>query len=317
MDLFQLLNGNNYAVFNRNIAHEIGLNETLVLSEILDKYSYFKKEGKLVLAPGEKGEWFYLTAETIFERTTLTKKQQQAAIEKLIILGFIKKTGFGLPYQRHFQLCEEKISEFIISINFSRSDKRSPQEVTKGNFTHIYKRPIEETKEERSDAGASPPPPLTKHAFIQKENLKLREDKLKKLIEDYGEPLVAQYSRELQSYSETHEKYFKKYSCHVAVIRKWIERAGHNKKPREHDESCPREENVRYANIAGRNVRQYHENYKWAVEQLNENKSLQRAERIVLLDDRVHFGTLPEGFLYYDSLAFKEIFESNIRKLKK
>lgn len=113
MNLLDLINGNNYGVFNRQIARLIGLNTSIVLSEFIDKFQYFSSQRALVSLKGQDGLWFYLTAAYIEERTTLTEKEQRSCIEKLISLGFIKKVTAGLPAKRYFQLDTLKIFEYF------------------------------------------------------------------------------------------------------------------------------------------------------------------------------------------------------------
>ncbi len=113
MNILDLINGNNYGVFNRKIAKAIGLNTSIVFSELVDKFQYFQNKNSLVTLKNQDGEWFYLTAETIEERTTLSEKEQRPCIEKLISLGFIKKVLAGLPSRRYFQIDYIKICEFF------------------------------------------------------------------------------------------------------------------------------------------------------------------------------------------------------------
>ena len=82
----------------------IGINETLVLSELVDKEEYFHREGKLL-----DGGWFYYTQEDLEFYTTLKRKSQETAIDSLIEKGLIEKKTMGLPCRRHFKINEEKI----------------------------------------------------------------------------------------------------------------------------------------------------------------------------------------------------------------
>jgi hypothetical protein len=108
ISLFDLLNSNNYHTFNRKLAHEIGLNATILLSEIIDKFCFFEANGML-----EDG-WYYLTVEDVFERTTLAKDAQRGAIEILKAYGFIECKQKGMPAKRYFKVFKEK---FTVSDN--------------------------------------------------------------------------------------------------------------------------------------------------------------------------------------------------------
>jgi hypothetical protein len=170
MSLFNILNSNNYGTYNRHVARKIGLHATVLLSEVLDKYEHFQINKTTVALPDEEGVWFYLTAETIEERTTLSEKEQRPCIEKLIKFGFIKKKVSGLPAKRYFQVNEQRLIEFILNeINFTSLDKRPDWIGQKGKTgldkrpnSPIYKNPNNEPKEDKeTEAKAPEPPPST------------------------------------------------------------------------------------------------------------------------------------------------------------
>lgn len=157
MNLFKLLNANNYISINRPFAHAIGLDAAIFFSEVLDKHEYFQKEGTSASFPEEGDEWFYLTMEDVQERTTLGRKEQEGAIAKLLELGFIKKIIKGVPAKRYFQVQKKSIlSYFDDSKNLSRMSqkdklecpKRTNQNVPKGHS--IYKNQEEEPKKEEA-----------------------------------------------------------------------------------------------------------------------------------------------------------------------
>lgn len=179
MDLLDFINGNNYGVFNRQIARAIGLNTSIVLSELIDKFQYYSSKKALTSLKNQEGLWFYLTAECIQERTTLTEKEQRSCIDKLMELGFIKKTLSGLPAKRYFQLDTLKIFEFFSdkinsTILAPRPDLISPEGVTCHSLKPAmdpYKKNLNiKTKEEKKSA----PPPTSAEAsdlckiFIEK-----------------------------------------------------------------------------------------------------------------------------------------------------
>jgi hypothetical protein len=330
MSLFEFLNGNNYGVYNRKVARQIGLNSTVLLSEILDKYCYFLEKGKLINAPEHEGLWFYLTADDIFERTSLTEKEQRPCIKKLISMGFLKTTSFGLPFKRHFQICEEKIEEFIISINFSRGDKRPDLTLQKVNSggdkrpdSPIYKNPIEETKEdpkcerEAEDAFASSshthknlsPPPNPKEEVFTFGYVEMKRSEKEALDKAYGVSLVEDYIERVSDWFSNNLKHHKEKRNDAARVRTWIKNDGHKKNP-------PDKINFTQNEISFSRPRKYHPNYAWCVEKLQEHLDLQLKEGIVMHDRYIDFSSLPEGKIYYDSEGFKERFECNINKLK-
>lgn len=154
LSLIQIINGNNYLNVNRSLAHKIGLNEAIILSELCDKYDFFLKDNSLITIDSTCG-WFYLTMEKIYERTTLTKRQQIAAINRLVELRLIKTRIFGQPSKKYFFIDQNEILALLvvdsqrgngeISKKESRCNKMSHLAVTKchskqlQNVTPIYK----------------------------------------------------------------------------------------------------------------------------------------------------------------------------------
>lgn len=144
MDLFKILNANNYFSVNRIIAHKIGLSATIFMSELLDKLQYFEEKGLL------SEEWFYLTVETVQERTTLGKDAQTGAIKVLKELGLIDCKAMGMPAKRHFKVFKEKFLEWVLTAN----KKEETRQQEGGEHTNkladnpptapIYKSPTEE-----------------------------------------------------------------------------------------------------------------------------------------------------------------------------
>jgi len=145
MNLFDLLNANNYFCVNRKLAQEIGLETAVFLSEIVDKHAYFESNEML------KNGWFYLTIETAEERTSLSRRQQDSAIEALKKLGFIDSKQMGLPAKRHFFLFKEKITEWLFRTNKDGDSSKLEWRKTPTRSgeneqpTPIYKRPNKKT----------------------------------------------------------------------------------------------------------------------------------------------------------------------------
>ena len=125
MNLFTILNGNNYLTVNREIARLIGLEAAILLSEILDKMCYFEKNGL------EEEGWFYLTFSTVEERTTLSRRQQETAIDHLKAWEFIETKQMGLPAKRHFRVFKKKITDWLMCTN--KKDKNPGRSQTPTN----------------------------------------------------------------------------------------------------------------------------------------------------------------------------------------
>jgi hypothetical protein len=199
MNILDFLNGHNYGVFNRPTARLIGLHTTIILSEIIDKYEYYKKGGLLVHLKDKEGEWFYMTAESIEERTTLTEKEQRPCINKLISLGFIKKEISGIPAKRYFQLDINKIVEFFQpQINSTSLDKR-PDWFGQKAKPSLDKRPAIDTNKNHyiePEEKESAPPPQTPSPSAHEVTLLLFEA-IKKTKPDLKQPNLERWEAEM------------------------------------------------------------------------------------------------------------------------
>lgn len=190
LSLLKILNANNYFSVNRIIAHKIGLNATIFLSEIIDKFCFFQSQGKL------QDGWFYITIEEAEERTTLARDAQDGAIKKLKELGLIETKQRGMPAKRHFKVFEEKITEWVISsskVEESRNQEcgNSPTQGEENpQPAPIYKSLIEKPKSHESCAGvrATPPSDSSPKNMTHDETLKEMEKEKKRCPEmkDWG-----------------------------------------------------------------------------------------------------------------------------------
>lgn len=147
MNLFTILNANNYLTVNREIARKIGINAAIFLSEIIDKFCYFEARGQL-----DDG-WFYLTVDDAESRTTLKKDCQTGAIKILKELGFIETKQRGMPAKRYFKVDKKKITDFVNSDNKKeevREQERVPDAIKVEEFptpAPIYKSQEEEPED--------------------------------------------------------------------------------------------------------------------------------------------------------------------------
>lgn len=119
MSILDLLRSDGSIVVNKSLAHRIGLNETIVLSELISLFLYYR--GKDCL--DDEG-YFYCTVNTLEEHTTLQKDAQNRAIVKLADLGLIHSVKKGLPAKRHITIDEAAIAAFILSAD--KTAKKSP-----------------------------------------------------------------------------------------------------------------------------------------------------------------------------------------------
>lgn len=106
--LFELLRNDGSIVINKKLAKGIGLHQAIMYSELISKYLYFSKRGKL------KEGYFFNTVENMEQDTCLSDYQQREAVCKLKDLGLIDYKVKGIPPKRYFKIIvSEKVSKML------------------------------------------------------------------------------------------------------------------------------------------------------------------------------------------------------------
>ena len=119
-----LLSSTAFLVVNKELAKKIGLNETVLLADLISKEQYFIENNQL-----NEG-YFFNTAKNIQADTTLTSHQQRKAIKNLKSLGIIETQLVGIPAKQHFKIIENKLLSY-----FTTSYSKSEQQVVKKTQT--------------------------------------------------------------------------------------------------------------------------------------------------------------------------------------
>ena len=122
-----LLSSTAFLVVNKELAKQIGLNETVLLADLISKEQYFKEKE---YSNYEMGGWFFNTAKNIQNDTTLTSHQQRKAVKNLKSLGIIETKLIGIPAKQHFKINENKLLSY-----FTTSYSKSEQQVVKKTQT--------------------------------------------------------------------------------------------------------------------------------------------------------------------------------------
>ena len=122
-----LLSSTAFLVVNKELAKQIGLNETVLLADLISKEQYFKEKE---YSNYEMGGWFFNTAKNIQDDTTLTSHQQRKAVKNLKSLGIIETQLIGIPAKQHFKIIENKLLSY-----FTTSYSKSEQQVVKKTQT--------------------------------------------------------------------------------------------------------------------------------------------------------------------------------------
>jgi hypothetical protein len=112
MNILDLLRSDGSIVVNKRLAHEIGLTEAIIYSELVSLFKYYANRGDLV-----DGEWFYCTAEKLEKNTALKRKPQDRSIASLEKLGLIKVKKMGLPAKRYFSITDKIYDLFSSGTN--------------------------------------------------------------------------------------------------------------------------------------------------------------------------------------------------------
>lgn len=102
MKILERINPTNTGSYNRPIAHALGLGAAVVYAALISKQVYYEQHNML----DEEG-FFYSTIADLEESTTLTKRQQRAAIKVLIDKGLIVSKRFGMPAKRYFRVLDD------------------------------------------------------------------------------------------------------------------------------------------------------------------------------------------------------------------
>lgn len=99
--VYDLLRADGSIVINKRLAKAIGLNETILYSELLSRHYYFAERAAL-----DNGGYFFNTIEDLQDGTTLTQRQQTPALKNLVKLGLIDMKVAGVPAKRYFRIVE-------------------------------------------------------------------------------------------------------------------------------------------------------------------------------------------------------------------
>lgn len=246
MSLYTLLNNNNFFTVNREMAKKVGLNASIFLSELIDKYCYFESMGL------EPDGWFYLKIEDVYDRTSLGRDAQDGAIKKLKALGLIECKQMGMPAKRHFRLSRQKIEEIASSLRnpankIAESRKQdcnfSANKIEEFPQTAPYIRTLEKPKKQplTPSRGKDAAPPVRAVLIPYGTYVKMKEEDYKLLCKDNDRAVVDGAIEEINDYiASTGRKPYKDYA---ATIRNWLRRRKNGKTdstPRSHSSVDPK-----------------------------------------------------------------------------
>lgn len=244
VNLLSLLNGDNFGVFNRELAHQIGLHEAIIFYELVAKHQFLEKSH--IEIDGTDG-YFFCTTDNLLERTTLKRKPQTAAIKNLIKLGLIEQRNYGLPMKRYFRINVEKIFEITsVKKKIAKMSKRdnlgcpkgTTYNVQKGQTHHIYENNVREKENiqkkgndvvdeplDSPSAQTDSAAPHTSLSFFSFKRVKMKQREYERLVNEFGKERIDDLVEQLDEYADIDPKKFKKYANHATVVRSWIRRS--------------------------------------------------------------------------------------------
>lgn len=126
MDILDLLRSDGSITVNKSLAHEIGLDEAIVLSELIARQKWHESKNET------KGGWFYCTVGKLEEQTTLSKYKQSKAINNLAADDLIKKTVKGVPAKRWFYINEQQVINLVTNKKLKNSTSGSKENRQQG-----------------------------------------------------------------------------------------------------------------------------------------------------------------------------------------
>jgi hypothetical protein len=121
-----LLSSTAFLVVNKNIARALGLNASLLLSDLISKEAYFIELNQL-----SEG-WFFNTEANIHIDTTLSPYQQRKSLKTLKKERLVEVKRMGIPAKQYFKINEPEVIKFLNNL----SDKK-PITINKNKVIRI------------------------------------------------------------------------------------------------------------------------------------------------------------------------------------
>ena len=147
-----LLSSSAFIVVNKYLAKQIGINATILLSDLLSKDSYFEDD------------WFFNTEQNIQADTSLSPYQQRKALKTLKDKGFVESKRKGVPAKLYYKVNCEQVIKFLNNKECINSTTINNNKEIKINNKDTYSKPLlmlrfgkfgEEVNELSSEIGMS------------------------------------------------------------------------------------------------------------------------------------------------------------------
>ena len=102
MNILNILAGDNYFIYNKDIAKNMGTDVAIILGLLCNRYSYYQKENKLITLDNK--EYFYCTRETIYNETGLKESSQRKAMKILEDNQILEYKKIGIPSKNYYYI---------------------------------------------------------------------------------------------------------------------------------------------------------------------------------------------------------------------
>lgn len=122
MRVLSILSGKGFVMFNKELAHKVSVNGSIIFGQLCSSHESFSNKGMITIRDGK--EYFFLTSGMLEEETSLSYKQQVKAIKELADEGYIEARVMGSPSKKYFHITNKIIEELYLD-SIPRNDKRS------------------------------------------------------------------------------------------------------------------------------------------------------------------------------------------------
>lgn len=141
MNLMNALSGQGFVMYNKDLAHEVGVNASIIFGQLCSSHNYWdqreKNERKKYFMIKDGKRWFYMIADDIQAETALTTRQQKPAIDKLIEAGYLEAEIMGTPAKKYFHITKKIYNKVLeeIETNFDiQEPEEAPETVDEISF---------------------------------------------------------------------------------------------------------------------------------------------------------------------------------------
>ena len=166
-----LLSSTAFLVLNKELAKQIGLQEAVLLADLISKEEYF-------IANGMTNGWFFNTVKNIEQDTTLTAYQQRNCIKNLKKFGIIEVKRKGIPAKQYFKINEQQVIKFLNNLKLSKSTTNNNNKEIIINNKYFIKPTVQDIniyfseRQNKIDAEAF-------YDFYESKNWKIGKNKMK------------------------------------------------------------------------------------------------------------------------------------------